>query len=55
MLSVQEKTGWTDDYLLWGISLANIRMKLADGLKYSKGPKLKEIEDFDKFEFRCDR
>lgn len=54
MLSVQEKTGWTDDYLLWEISLANIRMKLADGLRYTTKPKVVEIDDFDKFEFRCD-
>jgi len=54
MWSVQEKTGWTDHYILWGISLANLRMKLADGLRYTTGEKVIEIENFDDLEIRCD-
>ena len=32
---IQKETGWTDDYLLWGVSWANIQMKLADAPYYS--------------------
>ena len=31
---IQKDTGWTDDYLLWGISWANLQMKLADAPFY---------------------
>ena len=32
---IQKETGWTDDYLLWGLSWANIQMKLSDAPYYS--------------------
>jgi len=31
---IQKETGWTDDYLLWGISWANVQMKLSDAPYY---------------------
>jgi hypothetical protein len=27
---IQKETGWTDEYLLWGIPWANVRLKLID-------------------------
>ena len=43
----QKETGWKDDYLLWGISWANVQMKLADApyFKYRKGKDDKVIND----------
>jgi hypothetical protein len=34
---IQKETGWTDDYLLWGLSWANVQMKLADAPRYTYG------------------
>jgi hypothetical protein len=36
---IQKETGWTDEYLLWGISWANVQMKLRDApyYKYRSG------------------
>ena len=36
---IQKETGWTDDYLLWGLSWVNVQMKLADApyYKYKSG------------------
>ena len=31
---VQKDTGWTDDYLLWGLSWTSVQMKLADAPRY---------------------
>jgi hypothetical protein len=41
MYMLQKETGWTDDYVLWGTSWANLQMKLADApyFKYGKGGK----------------
>jgi hypothetical protein len=50
--SIQEKTGWTDEQILWNYSLANLRAKLADAPHYTTKPEIKEIDDFDKFEFK---
>ena len=35
MYLLQKETGWTDDYILWGTSWANLQMKLADAPRYS--------------------
>lgn len=50
--SLQQNTGYTDHYLLWEVSLANLRTKLADALKYNKGERVKEVEDFNEIEFK---
>lgn len=44
---IQKETGWTDDYLLWGLSWANVQMKLADApyYKYGSGKDGKVIND----------
>ncbi|MDR2764747.1 MAG: hypothetical protein LBB90_06910 [Tannerella sp.] len=34
---LQKETGWTDDYILWGVSWANLQMKLADAPHYAYG------------------
>jgi hypothetical protein len=34
MYRIQKETGWTDEYLLWGISWVNARMKLIDEIHY---------------------
>jgi hypothetical protein len=34
---IQKETGWTDDYLLWGVSWANIQMKIKDAPYYKYG------------------
>lgn len=54
MYAVQKETGWTDEYLLWNVSLVNIRMKLADSMKYINPKKEEEIEDFDDITFNCE-
>jgi len=38
---IQKETGWTDEYLIWGVAWANIQMKLSDApyVKYRKGKK----------------
>jgi len=38
---IQKETGWTDEYLLWGISWPNLQLKLADApyYKYTSGKK----------------
>lgn len=40
--------------MLWGVSLCNIRMKLADGIKYKKGSRPVYVENWDEIEFKCD-
>ena len=35
---IQKETGWTDEYLLWGLSWANVQMKLADAPYYKYKP-----------------
>lgn len=52
MWSIQEKTGWTDDQILWEHSLVNLRMKLADAVRYSSKEEVKVIDDFDEFELK---
>jgi hypothetical protein len=45
---IQKETGWTDDYLLWETSWANIQMKLADAPRYHYGDgesTTKRVED----------
>lgn len=46
---LQKETGWTDDYVLWGTSWANLQMKLADAPRYtySKKEKVKTIVNED--------
>lgn len=51
--SLQQNTGYTDHYLLWDVSLANLRTKLADAIRYRKGEKVQVIEDFDEIEFKA--
>ncbi|MDR1454111.1 MAG: hypothetical protein LBJ01_00510 [Tannerella sp.] len=34
LYAVQKETGWTDGYLLWELSWANVQMKLADAPRY---------------------
>lgn len=53
MFSIQQQTGWTDDYILWGISHANLRMKAADALRY-KDNKVKDIDDWNEVTFKCE-
>ncbi len=49
MWSVQKETGWTDDYILWEIPWASVRLKLLDApyYRYGKGNKVKTITDED--------
>jgi len=55
MYAVQKETGWTDEYLLWKISLANLRMKLADSMRYiDEKEKSDVIDDFDDITFDCE-
>lgn len=54
MYAVQKETGWKDDYLLWHISLANLRMKIADSMRYIKPKNNEVIEDFDDVTFDCE-
>jgi len=51
---IQKETGWTDDYMLWGISWANMQMKLADApwYKYNRSEKGEQVIDSD--EGLCD-
>ncbi len=46
---IAEKTGWTDDYIMWRTSWVNIRMMLADASRMSKNkkPKLKIMQGSD--------
>ena len=46
MWRVQKETGWTDEYLLWGIPWSAVRMKLIDEIHYDYNSK-KEIRDED--------
>ena len=39
---IQKDTGWTDDYLLWGVSWANMQLKMADAPCYRYNSKGKE-------------
>jgi len=36
---IAEKTGWSDDYIMWGITWLNLRMMLADAPGTTKKPK----------------
>ncbi len=36
MWAVQEKTGWTNDYILWHEPILSIRLKIADTVKYDE-------------------
>jgi hypothetical protein len=36
---IQKDTGWTDDYILWELSWANLQLKLADAPYYKYGGK----------------
>jgi hypothetical protein len=47
-ISIIKETGWTRDYLLWGISWQNVRMMLADAPRYKsvkKGSEEPEVKD----------
>jgi hypothetical protein len=41
---LQEKTGWSHDYILWEESWINIQMKLADAPRISTKKRKKAIE-----------
>lgn len=41
--SIASATGWTVDYILWGISWPNVQMMIADAPRYTTEPKKKEI------------
>ena len=47
---IQKETGWTDEYLLWGLSWSNVQLKLADA-PYNKlknaGSKSEEVVESD--------
>jgi hypothetical protein len=45
MYMIQKETGWTDDYILWGTSWANLQMKLADAPRYRSGKRSRTIND----------
>jgi len=34
---VQKETGWTDDYVLWGVSYASLQLRIADAPRYHYG------------------
>ncbi|WP_186462322.1 hypothetical protein [Pedobacter suwonensis] len=40
---IAEKTSWSDDYIMWGISWVNLRMMLADAPGMSKKKKTTEV------------
>ena len=47
---IQKETGWTDEYLLWGLSWSNVQLKLADAPYYkykNAGSKSEEIVESD--------
>ena len=50
--SIQQNTGYSDHYLLWEVSLVNLRMKLADAVRYRKGDAVRVVEDFNEVEFK---
>jgi hypothetical protein len=45
MYIIQKETGWTDDYILWGISWANLQLKLADAPRYRSGKRSHTLKD----------
>jgi hypothetical protein len=45
MFAIQKDTGWTDEYMLWGLSYANLRMKIADAPSYRYGKKTKTLNE----------
>ena len=47
IFALQEKTGWTHNYILWHESWANIHMKLVDAPRISTGKKKKAIDSED--------
>jgi hypothetical protein len=49
MWTLQKETGWTDEYILWGTSWLNLRLKLADAPYYSyrKSNTVKEAKNED--------
>jgi hypothetical protein len=47
---VQKDTGWTDEHVLWGMSMANLQMKLADTPCYRYGKKEAKIVDGNELE-----
>jgi hypothetical protein len=42
---IQKETGWTDDYILWGISWTNLQLKLADAPRYRSGKRSCTLKD----------
>jgi hypothetical protein len=42
---LQKETGWTDEYVLWGTSWANLQLKLADAAHYNYGKKKPKLVD----------
>ena len=53
MFELQKQTGWTDNYLLWGVSHLNLKIKAADAMRY-KTKEVKEVENWDDVTFKCD-
>jgi len=45
--SIQEKTGWTHEYILWKESWFNLQIKMADAPRTVRGSKTKEVESSD--------
>lgn len=41
--SIASATGWTLDYMLWGVSWATLQLMLADAPRYTTAPESKEI------------
>ncbi len=42
---IQKETGWTDDFVLWGVGWGNLQMKLADAPCYTSGNDVKTPVD----------
>lgn len=45
--SIAAQTGWSVDYILWGISWAALQIMMADAPRYTMGSKKKELVTID--------
>lgn len=45
--SIAQATGWSVNYILWGLSWANIQMMLADAPRYTTDSEVKELTDIE--------